>query len=368
MPEMPEPPNPTSSLRASLTKGSSLKKPRSIVVGKAGGSRKGKRPSLLGSPSKVEAAYETEVMPMSKSLLPNTFALPPPSPLALFPKNPALPPSETRPSAHAEKDMIPQAEASPRSTTPTELAPQTPRPLFPQRPFPVAKNLAPGMVHAYSPVRPSPLSRITRLEDSTDDIPTNIFPDPGLEQNTSTQLDALREEDEEDDMFPEIQKEPEMTLAEELGVSESPPESPVAEPPKRYQPESPLREKRTQSNMMQNSRTSASQYHKSQSQGQTAKGRLLHAGYDKMKPKPGPAKMTKAAMKVVEKENGMMKRVGSSVAGIGGQGPRNTARATASSLARQPPPRVFAKPSAPLANNRGPRKVPVGSEEAGSAV
>ena len=48
-------------------------------------------------------------------------------------------------------------------------APYTPPPF--RRPFPMAKPLAPHMTHAYSPVKPSPLSRILMLADSPESPP-----------------------------------------------------------------------------------------------------------------------------------------------------------------------------------------------------
>ncbi|EEB95830.1 hypothetical protein MPER_05143 [Moniliophthora perniciosa FA553] len=77
------------------------------------------------------------------------------------------------------------------------------------------------MIHAYSPARPSPLSKILMLGNSPDNM------DPVIEAEEEEWADM-------DEMFPEIKDvDPPMSLAQELGLSESPPESPVAPPPSR---------------------------------------------------------------------------------------------------------------------------------------
>ncbi|KAF8824195.1 hypothetical protein HHX47_DHR8000461 [Lentinula edodes] len=106
-------------------------------------------------------------------------------------------------------------------------------------PSPFAKPLAMHMIHAYSPVRPSPLSRILMLGNSPGS-PSNIALDP---DSSSRGLETLMETDElENDLpgdgllktglFPSTPQsrassddEGGLTLAQQLGVSESPPES-----------------------------------------------------------------------------------------------------------------------------------------------
>ncbi|KAE9394655.1 hypothetical protein BT96DRAFT_1047208 [Gymnopus androsaceus JB14] len=229
-----------------------------INVGKGSGSRKPTRrspSSILASPAKIggdaEPAFETEFMPPSiivappmmttssstGSLLPTSFVLPPPSPRAsLPPPKPALLLSGTTGLLDSSSQLAALQHAPP-SIYPPDSVPQTGA-----RPFPVAKPLATRMIHAYSPVRPSPLS-----------------PDTEFDSNLSGRgLDALMEMEElEDNMFPPIPQpatlnpssfgsddEGGLTLAQQLGLPDSPPESPVF-----TRPDSPLREKKAQSNV-----------------------------------------------------------------------------------------------------------------------
>jgi hypothetical protein len=104
----------------------------------------------------------------------------------------------------------------------------------------MAKPFMPRMIHAYSPAKPSPLSRILMLGNSPA-TPAGSDDDPDSDVgNISMPLEALLEEDEGgmalvDALFPEMPPPPvrQPTLAEELGVSESPPESPEASAPAR---------------------------------------------------------------------------------------------------------------------------------------
>ncbi|KAH9479231.1 hypothetical protein JR316_0007819 [Psilocybe cubensis] len=202
-------------------KAASFKSPRKsparkVPVGKAGSGRKAHRVSRRpsASPNAVAGAvrYETEYMPplpalslppmgpiappLTSSLLPTSFVLPPPSPRASLPTNPALPlptttasssanspPESTTPDSDHSSSLPPQH----RSTTPpgsddsnNSSSPPPPPPLpqssssssnlqipaTPHHPFPVAKPFALRMIHAYSPAKPSPLSRILMLGDS----------------------------------------------------------------------------------------------------------------------------------------------------------------------------------------------------------
>ncbi|KAJ7931686.1 Afadin and alpha-actinin-binding-domain-containing protein [Mycena leptocephala] len=228
--ELPPTPNPPSPLRASTSK-------RQVVaVGKAGANRKTirvSRRSSLTSPSKFQAAFETEVLPplpapsftsASSSLLPTSFVLPPPSPSSAFPA-PVLLLSASSPLALPSPPAPSQASASTEPTTPPNF----------RLPFPMAKPFMPRMIHAYSPAKPSPLSRILMLGNSPA-TPAGSDDDPDSDVgNISMPLEALLEEDEGgmalvDALFPEMPPPPvrQPTLAEELGVSESPPESPEA--------------------------------------------------------------------------------------------------------------------------------------------
>lgn len=242
--ELPPTPNPPSPLRASTSKRAgrnlSHKSPAKVVaVGKAGANRKTirvSRRSSLTSPSKFQAAFETEVLPplpapsftsASSSLLPTSFVLPPPSPSSAFPA-PVLLLSASSPLALPSPPAASQASASTEPTTPLNF----------RLPFPMAKPFMPRMIHAYSPAKPSPLSRILMLGNSPA-TPAGSDDDPDSDVgNISMPLEALLEEDEGgmalvDALFPEMPLPPvrQPTLAEELGVSESPPESPEASAP-----------------------------------------------------------------------------------------------------------------------------------------
>jgi len=232
---------------------------KNISVGKAGSGRKAHRVSRrsLASPSKV-VSYDTELIPplpapafaplkplglATSSLLPNSFVLPPPSPHASLPTKPALPPPPESPPENdlAESDIPdyspPMFEVSP---PPEDLGgfkvPATPGAA--RRGFPVAKPFAQRMIHAYSPAKPSPLSRILMLADSPL-TPANML----LAANTSLSpttgpLETVSEDSFEEALLgvpsgvnpPRPQTpEPQMSLAEELGVSESPPDTPLQE-------------------------------------------------------------------------------------------------------------------------------------------
>ncbi|KAJ7656266.1 Afadin and alpha-actinin-binding-domain-containing protein [Mycena polygramma] len=230
--ELPPTPNPPSPLKASTSKKTTHHSPRKspvkvVTVGKAGANRKTvrvSRRSSLASPPRFQPAFETEVLPplpsLSSSLLPTSFVLPPPSPSSAFPAPALLLSTE-----------LPQPHASAGASTDPDPALSTP-PNF-RLPFPMAKPFMPRMVHAYSPAKPSPLSRILMLGNSP---ATPADSDAGA-GDVSMPLEALLEEDEGDGaplvdaLFPEVPVARQPTLAEELGVSESPPESPEAPAP-----------------------------------------------------------------------------------------------------------------------------------------
>ncbi|THU93888.1 hypothetical protein K435DRAFT_967090 [Dendrothele bispora CBS 962.96] len=343
-----------SSLRSSTSAQASKALKKSS--GKAGSGRKTTRVgtakrrtssyAVVASPSKgkaLEPAYETEYIPSTSSdaqaisntgsLLPTSFVLPPPSPKASFPAKSSLVLSKPFIITVSEASTESQEEGAfddaldaeyatpPESSLPSQispaadnLVPQTPQSGGRRLPFPMAKPYAPRMTHAYSPARPSPLSRILMLGNSP---PTT----PQSDSDMSKGLEALMEEIEEldtemvrdresiDSMFPEIPQSAEteetMSLAQQLGVSESPPESPEAQPKR---PESPLREKKVESNVAGGSRAGAA------GKSTTAKGRMLYtepapavksrnpiSGKEKARPKPGPAPSVKNARLVQSK-------------------------------------------------------------------
>ncbi|KAI0058856.1 hypothetical protein BV25DRAFT_1993962 [Artomyces pyxidatus] len=120
----------------------------------------------VGSSSNFVPSFETEVIP--SSLLPTSFVLPPPSPHSRLPPRPDTLLSTMPEVPHAGPSTTPpypEESATPADSPPLATPdPQTP-PLA-HRPFPMAKPFAPRMVHAYSPAKPSPLSRILMLADS----------------------------------------------------------------------------------------------------------------------------------------------------------------------------------------------------------
>ncbi|KAG2345803.1 hypothetical protein BDR05DRAFT_988455 [Suillus weaverae] len=178
-------------------------------------------------PSKVEPAYETEVIPiaippaafealgkkstLAQSILPSAFVLPPRSPRTSLPPVEAFfPPAITTHQAtsggksymptDAESAFVSSTDTSSLNDTspPAQVRAAIPKIVLPspktppapvvntRRPFPLAKPLAPRMSHAYSPAKPSPLSRILMLANSPDsldevseeseDSPTSVVP------------------------------------------------------------------------------------------------------------------------------------------------------------------------------------------------
>ncbi|KAN0132821.1 Afadin- and alpha -actinin-Binding domain containing protein [Lactarius tabidus] len=121
---------------------------------------------MKGNPSTVPA-----------SLLPTSFVLPPPSPESCLPPHPPslLAPSvpllfpSTTPPFPPPFSVPSSTEESraPELTVPDDDDGLTESPALPtSNPFPLAKSLSRNVAHAYSPVKPSPLSRILLLADS----------------------------------------------------------------------------------------------------------------------------------------------------------------------------------------------------------
>ncbi|KIY63851.1 hypothetical protein CYLTODRAFT_446356 [Cylindrobasidium torrendii FP15055 ss-10] len=200
--------------------------PRRTSSGSRKATRVRRQSSLVASPlkSRVEPAYETEVVTKAHSGPP-----PMPPPLDSLPSF-ELPPPTPQPALR-----LPPPSPSALPT----IEPQTPSSLL--RPFPMAKPFAQRMVHAYSPARPSPLSRILSLGNSPSfgdetDSSAGHLDSPPL--SGFGVLGALQEEEEEEDegaIFMDSKpKQRQMTLEEELGIPESPPErvpSPLLEKP-----------------------------------------------------------------------------------------------------------------------------------------
>ncbi|KAL1678883.1 Afadin and alpha-actinin-binding-domain-containing protein [Schizophyllum commune] len=201
----------------------------------AGGSRH--RAKSAGIEGRSNSSEDKPAREKSAGLLP-TFVLPPPSPRTSLPPQPALPPMAFPPL------NLPSLSAAPTPSAPVAAPSSAPLstlpPRTPGRGYPVAKPLASRMIHAYSPAQPSPLSRILMLGNS-----------PGSDGDSRppiSALDPLREEDEhamdeeedgrgviddDDNPFsPMVTRKP-MSLAEELGVTLSPPSPPPAPAPTR---------------------------------------------------------------------------------------------------------------------------------------
>ncbi|KAG5644872.1 hypothetical protein DXG03_007513 [Asterophora parasitica] len=277
LPPTPQPiasPQRVTAVRQQYPKKSPRKSPAKVRVGKAGASSTRKttrvsRRSSLMSPSKVIPSYETEVLPpiaaptfnakptaLTASLLPTSFVLPPPSPHTSLPSKPAL--LESIPPLNLFQKSPPEsttpASASSSSPKQAPAAPAVPStPPAARRPFPVAKPFAQRMIHAYSPAKPSPLSRILMLGNSPNS-PEAIG--TASESEISSLLQPVVEEDSdsgfEDLLGVPSHPPPPMSLAAELGVSE-------------LHLESPLQEKKLEPNVAIRS-TAAT----------TAKGRVFH--------------------------------------------------------------------------------------------
>ncbi|KAF9474824.1 hypothetical protein BDN70DRAFT_884425 [Pholiota conissans] len=224
---------------------------KNICVGKAGSSRKAHRVSRhsLASPVKGVLSFETEYIPpllapsfsstkslapSTSTLLPTSFVLPPPSPRATLPTEPALPPPvpESPPSPDSTTSAY-TPETSPPPSGSNLLVPSTPPAA--KRSFPVAKPFAMHMVHAYSPAKPSPLSRILMLADSP--LTPSNGPTVDIDVSpTSGPLESVPEELDEDDgglgfitNVPIVYQPSQARMsATELGI-DSPPETPLQE-------------------------------------------------------------------------------------------------------------------------------------------
>ena len=215
---------------------------------------------------KVIPSFETEVNPVpvpiitlsttqaegsrklnkSASLLASSFVLPPPSPEASLPRHPMdlgqpIPPPQFLAPPNLTPSNLPKLPdfydletsdvfsshipiESPDMDEEQEMEP----PLG--RNFPVAKPLAQRMAHAYSPIKPSPLSRVLVAAGSPDSS-SSQHSDVPFAQYRGT-LMTLREEDnvmlepKHEPLPPTVEREDEeMSLAQQLGIPDSPPES-----------------------------------------------------------------------------------------------------------------------------------------------
>ena len=169
-----------------------------------------------------------------KELVTTEFVLPPRSPQSSLPP-PPKPPSRAPPSHFnfSYPSTTPDASLSdylpPASTSEAEQLP----PMSPGRAFPVAKPLAQRMVHAYSPVKPSPLSRVLMVNSVSPPLERPIFssgdpndPFDSVAVGTSVEkrapLATLMEEEWArpfEDLGKGKEVDRELTLEEELGIS-----------------------------------------------------------------------------------------------------------------------------------------------------
>ncbi|KAF5361805.1 hypothetical protein D9756_002214 [Leucocoprinus leucothites] len=358
------------------------------------------------------------------SILPSSFVLPPPSPHASLPRKPLLPPPSLASSSSQQQFLsIPQPDF-----LMTHLPPPTPNgesTPFPQaktqahdqgvgemdananltvtpvkRPFPVAKPFAQRMVHAYSPAKPSPLSRILLLNNS----PDTSASDTGTGEGSSSTIDArfglgAAREDEtigmqlDEETFPEVhlpemqtplhQQGPEhrmMSLAAELGV-ESPPD--ILEvvdqaEEEQEQQEPPLKKRKsdtTESGSGRGAAVRGNTRKPATSAGTNAGARKpptgLSAGGAKERPNTRSASGSGGGGGGGEKENTAAGRKASgtrtsgSTSATASSAARATgARATRPAAARSTTTTNTTTRGKPAAGGAGPRRVPINSAEA----
>lgn len=166
-----------------------------------------------------------------KELVTTQFVLPPRSPQSSLPP-PPKPTNRALPSFQLPvPSTTPDCSLSDHILKPSTSESQQYPPESPGRAFPVAKPLAPRMIHAYSPIKPSPLSRILMVDRMSppgeslasssgnfDDPFDSMAVDNPVEKRAP--LATLMEEDWAkplEDLGKEMEKE--LTLEEELGIS-----------------------------------------------------------------------------------------------------------------------------------------------------
>ena len=164
-----------------------------------------------------------------KELVTTEFVLPPRSPQSSLPPPPkptsrALPPFKLSVPSTSPNFSLSDHVPQPSTSDARQLPPESPG-----RPFPVAKPLAQRMLHAYSPVKPSPLSRVLTVPSHEPPFVSSGNPDDPFDStavDTSAEkrapLATLMEEDWAkplEDLGKGKEVEKEMTLEEELGIS-----------------------------------------------------------------------------------------------------------------------------------------------------
>ncbi|KAF7794993.1 hypothetical protein EIP86_006137 [Pleurotus ostreatoroseus] len=266
-PEEPAPPQPRSPRKSVPRTAHSPRKAIPVGNGKKRAVRRslgGAGPASPKGKSKVIPAFETEVVPPSPSFggppafkttlsavpgpaqlqLPPAFVLPPPSPAAQLPPRESLLSTALIPPASATEADIPRtgpsqssrsgnkapsrpvgSSASAQPQASSSQGGEQPQPAVPStpsasRPFPLAKPLAMNMIHAYSPVKPSPLSRILMMANSPDSPPGPRLHMAPLTEEDESSPDTSPTPGEPGHAFAGHMKLPAMSLAAELGLPE----------------------------------------------------------------------------------------------------------------------------------------------------
>lgn len=343
------------------------KKPRASRRSSAVHKGKGKEKAL----GRVIPSFETEVIPpspahvlpsfktnmtMSQSnapkVVPPAFVLPPPSPAAQLPPKESLlsatliPPlpklhipttnshassSNSTDSQPSEPMMIEPSGSDPPLVKPMVQVPRTPGS---RRPFPIAKPFATHMTHAYSPVKPSPLSRILMLGNS-----------PGSPISAPA-LDPLMEEEDGLHGSPTPAFRPlgaaGPSLAMELGIAEDEEEA------------EPSLKDRLNDTLPPRPSSSLGRYPTSKDKGkaraQPSASRSREAGSSGAEKKRAKTKSTAAPLTISKViGGGVMKRT-----------TRSSTKAASASTSAQPTVKAVSK--------AGPRRVPIGSAEAAPAA
>ncbi|KXN90668.1 hypothetical protein AN958_03953 [Leucoagaricus sp. SymC.cos] len=412
-----------------------------------------RRPSITPVKSNIIPSYETELIPESSSselseecvvdgqlqqnappplpapsfsLKPSTnilpsFVLPPPSPHASLPRKPLLPPTMSTtieplqlaptPSndfvlAHLpppDEESTPFPQMKSYLQVPTQDAidlveenaiDNTNLTTPVKRSFPVAKPFAQRMIHAYSPAKPSPLSRILMFGNNSPNTPTSDDSSSSTINAGRHGLEVVREEagsvEVEEQELPETPQhqqgiEHRISLAAELGV-ESPPE--IVDIGRDVGEEAPLKERKVEVNGRA-SRASGKPTAAAAAGGAKKPGTGVGAGVKERPKSRGGSESTAVSRSKstttgtgrttsaggVEKENGviMSRKTSSSTNATAS----STARTTAQRVTKPP---VVTKPASgalaakakastkPTATNgaagAGPRRVPINSAEA----
>ncbi|KAI0701494.1 Afadin and alpha-actinin-binding-domain-containing protein [Cytidiella melzeri] len=304
---------------------------------------------IAPQPSRVQPLFKTKMtgsLPQPPLAIASTFTLPPPSPAARLPSRESIfapstatqPSSKPDPPSHTPQDLPPpdliqnssithHLGPTATSSSATNLVPQPPTTPGARRPFPMAKPFAPHMTHAYSPVKPSPLSRILLLGNSPDS------PDGPA---AAALLGSLTEEDESLEHSPTpMFRQPQLSLAAELGVSED--------------EDVPLRDKvNSVVELPPRPTSSMGRYPTARDKG---KGKSQSSGSSSSRP---PIEKPRTRAKGTGAPSKTSKVIG------GGVAKTSTRMTTRSAVAA-------AGPSKPPPSKGGPRRVPIGSSEAGPA-